>query len=481
MHHVIIVGSGFSGICMGIQLKEAGIDDFIILEKASSLGGTWRDNTYPGAECDIPSALYSYSFVTYPDWEYKWSHQPQILSYLDMVAEKYQIKSHIRYEYEVISTKWQADSQSWLTKTKDSNSLISQHLIIATGQLHQPSTPSWPDMDHFEGQVFHSARWDHSVDLKGKRVGVIGNAASAIQFIPEIAKQVKKLTIYQRSANWILPKQDRMYKSWEKKLVRKMPFLLRLYRLKIWTLGGALFFMMKGNRSIIRSIYQFLSVRYIKSNIKDPQTVKMLTPTYEMGAKRVLFSDTYYQTLAQDHVHLTDASIESWTHDGIKTAGRTEELDVVITATGFKTQPLLANIDITGAGGLHLRKYWEQGPKNYLGMTMAGVSNLFLMYGPNTNLGHNSIIIMSEAQAGYITQCITQLKAQGKKTIAVKSSVLEGYYTKIQDRLKSMIWASINQSWYKNQSGQITLNFPGRTMEYMRRTKTLRLKDYDLS
>ena len=479
-HKVIIVGSGFSGICMGIKLKEAGIQDFIILEKAKSLGGTWRENTYPGAECDIPSALYSYSFVSYPDWEYKWSLQPQILSYLEICAEEYGIISHIHFEQEVTSTSWQ-ESKSWQVSTT-TDTFESQHVVFATGQLHHPSTPSWPGQGLYEGPTWHSAKWNHDVDLSDKRVGVIGNAASAIQFIPEIAKEVKELTIFQRSANWILPKQDRLYKDWEKTLVRKLPFLLKIYRFRIWMLGGGLFFMMKGDRTPIRSLYQYLTKRYIRKEIKDEDLQQKLIPKFRMGAKRVLFSDTYYQALAKSHVHLTDARISSWTTKGLMTDDDQEHvLDVIICATGFQTQPLLDKLDITGRDGLHLRKYWKEGPKNYLGMTMSNFPNLFLMYGPNTNLGHNSIIIMSEAQANYIIQCISELDRQQKNQIEVKPNSIDVYYHRIQERLKKMIWSSIEGSWYQNKQGVQTLNWPGRTWEYIRRTKKVDFREYVLS
>jgi len=481
MPQVIIVGSGFSGLCMAIKLKEAGLQDIAILEKADGLGGTWRENTYPGAECDIPSALYSYSFVSYPDWEYKWSHQPQILSYLDMCADQYDLKQHIQYQQEVTGANWDPQEKQWSVSTRAGETLSCKFLIFATGQLHHPSTPEWPGMEDFQGQVFHSAKWNHEVSLEGKNVAVIGNAASAIQFIPEIAKEAKKLSIYQRSANWILPKQDRQYRSWEKSLVRKLPFLLKLYRLRIWLLGGAMYNMMKSDKSILRGVYQYLGKRYIKQHIKDPELVKKLTPDFRMGAKRVLFSDTFYETLAQPHVQVLDGNIKHWTSDGLTTSDdQTNSHDVIICATGFKTQPLLSKLDIIGSAGLHLRKYWEEGPKNYLGMTMVNFPNLFLMYGPNTNLGHNSIIIMSEAQASYIAQCIAEVQLQNKSTIEVKATSLETYYHKIQARLKDMIWASVSASWYQNKHGQQTLNWPGRTWEYIRRTKKVDFKDYDL-
>ena len=247
---------------MSIKLLEKGITDFVILEKANDLGGTWRDNTYPGAECDIPSALYSYSFEPYADWEYKWSHQPQILKYIKHCASKYKVDEHIIYNQKVENAAWNAANSNWEVTTAQGDIYIGSSFISAIGQLHYPSFPTIKGAKTFEGNTWHSAKWNHSISLEGKRIGVIGNAASAIQFIPEIANQAAEITIFQRTANWMLPKQDRLYKNWEKALVRKVPFLLKLYRLKIWLLGGALFFLMKDGNSLLRKFYQWQSKKY---------------------------------------------------------------------------------------------------------------------------------------------------------------------------------------------------------------------------
>ena len=283
----IIIGTGFSGIAMAIQLKEKGIQDFIILEKAKEVGGTWRENTYPGAECDIPSALYSYSFEPYPDWKYKWSLQPQILEYIKYVAKKHKLYQYIQFDKEMIAAEWEESTGLWNINTKDGATYQTKTLVSAIGQLHHPSTPDFKGKDSFSGTSFHSAQWDHSVSLEGKTVGVIGNGASGAQFIPEIAKTAKQVFVFQCSANWMLPKQDRAYKEWEKKLVKRFPFLLKVYRSRIWLLGGAFFSLMKGGNNFIRKIYEKQSVDYIKEHIKDPEIVQQLTPTYPMGAKRI--------------------------------------------------------------------------------------------------------------------------------------------------------------------------------------------------
>ena len=472
MHNAVVIGTGFSGLCQAIKLKERGIEDFIILEKADDIGGTWRENTYPGAECDVPSALYSYSFAPYPFWEYKWSHQPQILEYLKLCADKYEINPHIHFQKEMTGAKWDESQHSWTIKCKDGSEYKAQNLIVAVGQLHHPSIPDFDGKNDFSGVSFHSAKWNHKIDLKGKTVGVIGNAASAIQFIPEIQKIAKKVVVFQRSANWILPKQDRMYKNWEKKLVARFPFLLRTYRLRLWLMGGALFFMMKGGKSWLRKIYESLSKRYIRKRIDDPKLRERLIPKYPLGAKRVLFSDNFYWALNQKNVNIITDSIQKITKKGIQTSENHQDLDVLIYATGFKANPFLMNLEVVGKGGISIQKYWKNAPKAYLGMTVSNFPNLFLMYGPNTNLGHNSIIIMSEAQANYIAQCVEYLQRNNRKSLEVKPEIQEKYYASIQKRLQKMIWAKIENSWYKSPSGNhIPNNWPGRTMEYMRRTK----------
>ena len=475
----IIIGTGFSGIAMAIQLKEKGIQDFIILEKAKEVGGTWRENTYPGAECDIPSALYSYSFEPYPDWKYKWSLQPQILEYIKYVAKKHKLYQYIQFDKEMIAAEWEESTGLWNINTKDGATYQTKTLVSAIGQLHHPSTPDFKGKDSFSGTSFHSAQWDHSVSLEGKTVGVIGNGASGAQFIPEIAKAAKQVFVFQRSANWMLPKQDRAYKEWEKKLVKRFPFLLKVYRSRIWLLGGAFFSLMKGGNNFIRKIYEKQSVDYIKEHIKDPEIVQQLTPTYPMGAKRILFSDTYYPALARPNVQLVAGGVkEITTNEVVAGNGTAHTVDVLVYGTGFKTNPFLLGLDIKGRAGVTLKEVWKEGPKNYLGITISNFPNLFMMYGPNTNLGHNSIILMSEAQANYIAQSVKALVQNQWKSIEVKEKDMNTYHQSTQKRLQEMIWAKVEDSWYKSANGNIPNNYPGRTMEYIRKTKKVDFGKY---
>ena len=478
----LIIGAGFSGIAMAIKLKEQGINNFLILEKAANLGGTWRENTYPGAECDVPSALYSYSFEPWPDWEYKWSMQPQILEYIHYVVNKYDLLKYMQFGKEMVAAAWQEQEGIWKVTMKDGAIYQGKHLITAIGQLHHPSIPAFQGKETFEGPNFHSAQWDHSIDLHGKTVGVIGNAASAVQFIPEIAKTAGKVTIFQRSANWMLPKQDRAYKEWEKNLVRRFPFLLKIYRGRLWLLGGGLFFLMKKGNDFLRKTYQNQTIKYIKEHIKDPEVVKQLTPTYPLGAKRILFSDTYYPALARPNVQLVTGGVKEITPNGITAGdGSTHAVDVLVYATGFKTNPFLMGLDLIGKNGISIKETWKGGPINYLGITVSNFPNLFMMYGPNTNLGHNSIIVMSEAQATYIAQCVKAAEQNEWKSMEISPTAMQTYHQSTQKRLSEMIWATVGDSWYKSANGNIPNNYPGRTIEYIRQTKKVDFNAYQIS
>ncbi|MEE9374212.1 MAG: NAD(P)/FAD-dependent oxidoreductase [Saprospiraceae bacterium] len=480
-YSAIIIGSGFSGLCMAIKLQEQGISNFIILEKAQEVGGTWRENTYPGAECDIPSALYSYSFEPYTAWEYKWSHQPQILEYLIHVCKKYNLYKHIKFGIEMIGAQWHEDEGIWTIKTNKS-SFKCQSLISAIGQLHHPTFPKIKGQDTFKGTSYHSAQWNHGIDLKGKKVAVIGNAASAVQFIPEIAQIAESVHVFQRSSNWMLPKQDRLYKSWEKKLVRLFPLVLKLYRLRMWLLGGGLFFLMKKGNGFLRKAYEKQTVRYINKCIDDPELAAKLIPKYPMGAKRILFSDNYYHALNKKNVFLVTDTITDINENEICAKNDiVHNCDHIVYATGFRSNPFLLNLDIVGRGGITLKEVWLDEPVNYKGINVHHFPNLFIMYGPNTNLGHNSIVIMSEAQSCYISQCIKALETNDWKAIEIKKEAQSKYYNAIQKRLKEMVWSEVGDSWYKSANGNLSNNWPGRTMEYSRITRQVNFKDYDIT
>ncbi len=464
-HKIIIVGSGFAGICMGIKLKQAGMNDFIILEKAEQLGGTWRENTYPGAECDIPSALYSYSFAPNPNWEHVWSKRKQIFQYQKDVAESFDLMPHFRFGVRVFSAQY--DQKQWLIDTNN-GTFCAQHFISAIGQLHERFTPEIDGTGSFEGHQFHAAKWDHDVDLKNKRIAVIGSAASAVQLIPEIAKQAKELVVFQRSPNWMMSKPNRAYSNLEKWLAKRVPMLSKAYRSFLYLLAdGVLYPALRGNA--LAKWFVKLRVQWnLRKYVKDPALRKKLTPSYPVGAKRILFSHTFYQTLAKPNVRLETEAISHFTANGIETQnGQKYIVDVAVFATGFITNPFFKSIKILGEQQ-SLQQAWQDGAQAYLGIYTNGFPNLHMMYGPNTNLGHNSIIIMIEAQADFITKNITRLDAQNKVTIQVTKEAESKYNHELQGRLKDMVFSKITRSWYMD-NGKITNNWAGSTWEYKKR------------
>lgn len=467
---------------MGIKLRQSGIDDFIILEKAEGLGGTWRENTYPGAECDIPSALYSYSFEHNDKWEYKWSGQKQILKYQQDTAAKYKLEDNIQVATEVAAATFDEQQNLWLIETSHGQHLAGQHLVTGVGQLHHPSVPEFAQQERYQGHRFHSAQWDHEVDLRGKRVAVIGNAASAVQFIPEIAQQVAQLTIFQRSANWVIPKVDKPYTRFDQWVSKHIPPITKLYRLGLWLRGEAVILpAIRGNR-LARWILHAWNRRSLKEHIKDADLIRKLTPEYPVGAKRILFSDNYYPALARDNVRLETEPIECFTETGLrygdgKAESKEESFDVVIYGTGFKTNPFLAPMQIKGLGGQHLRDAWREGAHAYLGVATAGFPNLHMLYGPNTNLGHNSIIIMIEAQVAYIIRCIQQLDEQSMAALHIKPEVEVSFNQQLQQRLNQLAFSKVENSWYMD-GGKITNNWAGSTQEYRRRLRNIDWQDY---
>ena len=477
---IIIIGTGFSGIALAVYLKQAGIDDFLMLEKANDVGGTWRDNTYPGAECDVPSALYSFSFAHNAQWRYKWSEQKQILEYLRSVVSSYGLESHIRFGVEVAAATWYGAAAHWQVTSRAGEKWQARFLVSAVGQLHHPAIPLIEGQHEFSGPAFHSAQWRHDVDLTGKRVAVIGNAASALQLIPQVAKVAAQVSVFQRSANWVLPKQDRPYQPWEQWLSDRLPWLTKLYRFRLWLFGDLFLFAIMRRNRLLRWWGMRETQRFLERTIADPQLRAKLVPDYPIGAKRVLFSDDYYPAMARSNVELITGGIDRLTPTGVLCKdGRKVEADVIVYATGFRTNPFLAPMDIKGAEGVSLRAKWAHGAQAYLGMTTAGFPNLFMMYGPNTNLGHNSIVIMSEAQARYIVQCVQGVDARTARAIDVRADVEESYNGEVQTRLATMAWNEVETSWYKD-GGRITNNWPGSTLEYLRRCQHVEWTHYRL-
>jgi len=476
---IAIIGSGFSGLCLGIQLKKAGIHSFKIFEKADRLGGTWRDNTYPGAACDIPAFSYCFSFEQKTDWTRKWAGQEEILAYMDHCAEKYGILQHLRFTTEVESARFDADAAVWGLRTRAGEEIEAEVVISAVGQLSRPKVPDIPGLETFRGESFHSARWSHDYNLEGKRVGVIGNAASAIQFIPEVAKQVDHLSVFQRSANWMIPRMDRPYSRKEIDRFTRHPWLAKLYRWWIWASFELRYPMVFRAGSWLGPLFERMAKKYMRSIIKDPKLREALVPDYPIGARRILISDDYYQALERENVEVVTAGIERVVEDGIvDNEGRTHVVDAILLATGFRTTEFLAPIRIQGLEGRSLEEEWKDGAQAYLGITVAGFPNFFMTYGPNTNLGHNSIIFMLECQTRYIMQCIERIWKGRLAYLDLRPEVQASFNAKIQSELRRTVWAETDRSWYKDEAGRITNNWSGTTSRYWLKTRRVDLSCY---
>jgi cation diffusion facilitator CzcD-associated flavoprotein CzcO len=475
---IAILGSGFSGLCLGIQLRRAGIHGFTIYEKAQRIGGTWRDNTYPGAACDVPAMAYCFSFEQKTDWSRKWAPQSEILEYMEHCARKYGILPHVRFGTEIVSARFDEDAALWRLRTASGEQIEAEVLVAGVGQLNRPHLPEIPGLSSFRGPCFHSARWDHGVDLAGLRVGVIGNAASAIQFVPEIAPRTDRLFVFQRSANWMLPRNDRAYSEAEKRRFARHPWLAKLYRWWIWTAFELQWPVFRRNR-FMASRYEKLAERSLREQVSDPALREALLPKYPIGGKRILISDDYYRTLLRENVELVTAGIERIEPDAVATRdGRRIPLDALILSTGFETTEFLAPIEIHGLGGSSLRDEWKDGARAYKGISTTGFPNLFMMYGPNTNLGHNSIIFMIECQTRYILGCIRALRERRLAWLELRRERLEAWNDKLAHELSRTVWNDTDRSWYKNAAGRITNNWSGSTIRYWWVTRRADLDAY---
>lgn len=476
---VIIIGTGFGGLCMAIQLRNAGISDFTMLEKAPGVGGTWRDNTYPGAACDVQSHLYSFSFEPKHDWSRKFGLQPEILGYMQHCVEKYGLAKHIRFNKEVATAAFDETTNTWTVTTTDGESLTADIVVTATGQLNQPAWPNIPGMDAFGGKLFHSARWDHDYNLNGKSVGVIGTGASAIQFVPDIVPRVKSLSLFQRSAAWVLPKPDRPFYRWEQSLFQKIPAWDRLYRYLIYWKNESRALAFTRFNSLLE-IFAWQAKRFAKGQVRDPKKLRHLIPDYRIGCKRILISNDWYPAVDQPHVDLVTRGIERVVEDGVVTTdGTLHRLDALIVGTGFAASEFLSPMEIAGRNGVSLNQAWAHGSEAYKGITVSGFPNLFMLYGPNTNLAHNSIVYMLESQVRYVLSCIRTLQAEPGVAMDVKPDRLRDFSTTVQEKLKTSVWESGCHSWYLDKNGKNTVNWPGFTFSYRNATRQVNPDDYE--
>jgi cation diffusion facilitator CzcD-associated flavoprotein CzcO len=476
-YRVVVVGAGFGGIGMAAALKQAGIEDFVVLERGDDLGGIWRDNTYPGLCCDVPSALYSFSF-----WPWRWSRRfpprQEILTYLRALVAERGLGPHLRFGSGVAAAEFDERRARWNLTLEDGSLLQATAVVSAVGQLSRPALPDIPGRDDFAGPSWHSARWDHGVDLTGRRVAVVGTGASAIQFVPEIAKDAGHVDIYQRSAPYILPKSDRAYRAAEQVLRDRLPAVRQADRLRTFLYGELLTSGFVVSQKFLAAPMQ-LWRRQLETQISDPQLRSKCVPDYVMGCKRVLFSDGWYPTLARRGVDLVTGPIERIAPDGVVTAdGITRPADVIVYGTGFQTLDFLAPMSVTGLRGRRLRETWHEGAEAYLGITVSGFPNFFMLYGPNTNLGGNSIIYMLEGQIGYVLAGIQALDTEGLDWLDVRPEVQSAFNAWVAAASRTSVWESGCTSWYTTASGRNTNNWPVPTFRYRRQVRRFDLARY---
>ncbi len=474
---IVVIGTGFSGMGVAVKLLESGRTDFVILEKADDVGGTWRDNTYPGCECDIPSHMYSFSWRLNPDWSKNFSAQPEIWAYMRRVADEKGIRPYINFGVEVTGMEWDDDRSVWTIHTVSadgsSEDFEARVVLSGVGGLHVPNVPEVPGADTFAGPRFHSAEWDHAVDLTGKKVAVIGTGASAIQFVPIIAEEVGHLTVFQRTPPWVLGKKDNPIHPVRQKFFDRVPGLARAYRNAIYWVLESRAIAFNGHLNVL-PYAEKLAKANISRAIDDPDMVRKLTPDYRLGCKRVLQSNTYYPTFNRDNVDLVTDDIQEIVPDGvIDASGTKHEADVIIYGTGFHVVDAFDFLDIRGRDGMDVAKQFRaHGVETYMGMTIHGVPNLFLMLGPNTALGHNSVVFMIEQQTKYILKMLDEMEARGADVVEATKQAQDDFNKEIQRLVSKGIWTQGGcTSWYLDSQGKNRTIWPKFTFQYWWETR----------
>ncbi|MCH8180898.1 MAG: NAD(P)/FAD-dependent oxidoreductase [Proteobacteria bacterium] len=489
--HTLIVGAGFGGIGMAIALQRQGVREVLICEKASDVGGCWRENTYPGAACDVPSHLYSFSFAPKPDWSRKYAPQPEILAYLREVVARHGLAPWLRLNTEVSELRYlegegegeggKSDKSGvWEARLDDGQTLRARFVVTACGQLSKPLMPRIPGMDSFAGVAFHSARWRHDVDLRGKRVAVIGTGASAIQFIPQIAQQAAQVTVFQRSAPYVIPKPDRPYRAWEQRLFASVPLLQRLSRGWIYLSheARALAFT---RMPWLMAPYRLGFERNLRRQVPDAALRQRLTPDHPLGCKRILISNDFYAAMGRPNVELVSEGVAAIEPQGVRAKdGQLHAADVIVYGTGFAATEFLTPMRVRGRGGLDLHAQWQGGAQAWLGMAVSGFPNLFMLYGPNTNLGHNSIVYMLESQIEHVARCMRGLQQRGQASMEVPPQTESAFNARLQALMRRTVWSAGCTSWYQTADGRNPVNWPGFTISYRWLTRRAGLKDYVL-
>lgn len=479
---IAILGAGFAGIGTAIQLKKKGIRDFTIFERGGEVGGTWRDNTYPGAACDVPSHVYSFSFEPNPDWSRAFAESGEIQAYLLRLVEKWGLRSQLRLNTEIVEARWEEATGHWVLTTTRDERVFARAVVSGVGGLVDPRWPDVKGLESFGGEVMHTARWDHDYDLAGKRVGVVGTGASAVQVVPSIAPQVESLTVFQRTPAWVMPKLDRAYPERARRFFARHPAALRASRLAQYWMSEAFGPMIYLDAPRLSRVAERQSLRYLEQAVADPAVRAKLTPSFQFGCKRILISDDYWQAFNRANVELVTEPVEEVVREGVRTRdGGLRELDAIVFATGFALNIATAPFPVTGRGGLRLNDVWKDGAMAYKGLAVHGFPNWFVLMGPNTGPGHTSVLVFTEAQITHAVGAIRKLRDENLKAVEVRRDVQDRYNAGLERRMKHMVWSSGCKSWYLSPDGKNHSLYPGPAAEYALRSRRFRLRDYEIS
>ncbi len=474
---VAIIGAGPGGLGLAIRLAKSHRHDFVIFEASDGVGGTWRANTYPGAACDVPSHLYSYSFALKPDWSKTYADQPEILQYFEDCADRFGIRPHLRVHTRITAARWDRRRRCWGLTDSEGGTYEADVLVSAIGTFATPAVPDIEGLGSFAGPCFHSARWEHEHDPAGRRVAVIGTGASAAQIVPELAKGAEAVHVFQRTPQWILPRSDKPFSEAEKRRFARNPVAIRRHRREIyWAFENTIAFR-EGEEGVEQ--LKALALSHIDHRIKDDELRAKLTPDYPFGCKRTLVCSDFYKALLRDNVELVTERIERVTPGSIVTDdGRERPVDAIVLATGFKATEYLDGIDVVGEGGRRLHDDWSEVAHAYLGLTVSGYPNFFMLYGPNTNQGGNSIIVILEAQATYVLGALRAMRRYRARAVDVRPEVMDAYNRELAEALAGTVWSDGCQSYFKNASGKIATQLPQTSRWYAHRTRRFDMREY---
>jgi cation diffusion facilitator CzcD-associated flavoprotein CzcO len=477
---VAIVGSGFSGLGMAIRLKQQGRSDFVVLERGDEVGGTWHYNTYPGCACDIPSHLYSFSFAPNPDWSHTYSPQPEIGAYLRRCADDFGVRPHVELNTTVEFAEWDDERGRWLIDT-DRGRIVARVLVAGMGPLAEPKIPDIPGLDTFAGAKFHSARWDHDHDLTGERVASIGTGASAIQLVPSIQPDVEKLYVFQRTPPWVFPHSNRPVTRTERRLYKTFPALQRLVRGGVYAMREAAVLGFVKEPRLMR-LAERVAKRHMRKQISDPELLEKVTPDYTIGCKRILPSNRWYRALGKPNVELvTDGIAEVREHSIVMADGSEREVDTIIFSTGFHVADMPVGKQVRGRDGRTLDEVWKGSPRAHLGATVPGFPNMFMLLGPNTGLGHNSMVYMIESQIQYVLDALRTMERAEADTVEVRREAVESYNDAIEEQLEDTVWNTGCASWYLDDTGRNATLWPDWTWRFRQRTAHFDVASYELT